>query len=162
LVGIHEFFDIPINLTVSPNPNNGQFEINYELPQNEQGFLEIINILGEVVYSHDLVQWSSVHRLSLDVSSGLYTIILCCVLGLVSAQERVLKDPQPNLMQLTHFVIKLNPNDTIFNSVDFSHLPVKGFPFYTATYKQPFYTVEQRDSILMKIDEMFFEPEKSQ
>ena len=82
---------------------------------------------------------------------------MCCAFGLVSAQERVLKDPQPNLMQLTHFVIKLNPNDTIFNNVDFSHLPVKGFPFYTATYKQPHYTIEQRDSIIAKIDDMFFE-----
>jgi hypothetical protein len=82
------------------------------------------------------------------------------IVGSTSAQERVLKNPQPNLMQLTHFVIKLNPNDTIFNSVDFSHLPVKGFPFYTASYKLPFYTVEQRDSILKKIDELFFESEE--
>jgi hypothetical protein len=87
-------------------------------------------------------------------------IVFSLIAGSVSAQERVLKDPQPNIMQLTHFVIKLNPNDTIFNSVDFSHLPVKGFPFYTASYKQPLYTVEQRDSILRKIDGMFFEVEE--
>ena len=87
----------------------------------------------------------------------LITVILCCVICVVSAQERVLKNPQPNLMQLTQFVIKLNPNDTIFNNVDFSHLPVKGFPFYTATYKQSYYTIEQRDSIIAKIDDMFFE-----
>jgi Secretion system C-terminal sorting domain len=76
LVGIHEIFDKPINLTISPNPNNGQFEVNYELPQNEQGVLEIINILGEVVYKHQLVQWSSVHRLNLDVSSGIYQVMV--------------------------------------------------------------------------------------
>jgi Secretion system C-terminal sorting domain len=76
LVGIHEIFDKPINLTISPNPNHGQFEINYELPQNEQGILEVINILGEVVYKHDLVQWSSVHRLYLDVSSGMYQVMV--------------------------------------------------------------------------------------
>jgi type IX secretion system substrate protein len=76
LVGIHEIFNKPINLTVSPNPNNGQFEVNYELPQNEQGILEVINILGEVIYRHQLVQWSSVHRLNLDVSSGIYQVMV--------------------------------------------------------------------------------------
>ena len=75
----------------------------------------------------------------------------------VTAQERVLKDPQPNMMQLMQFEIKLNPNDTIFNNVDFSYLPVKGFPFYTASYKQPLYTIEQRDSITARIDDLFFE-----
>jgi hypothetical protein len=73
------------------------------------------------------------------------------------SQERVLKNPHPSMMELMHFEIKLNPNDTIFNSVDFSYLPVKGFPFYTASYKQPYYTMEQRDSILKVIDDMFFE-----
>jgi type IX secretion system substrate protein len=76
LVGIHEIFNKPINLTISPNPSYGQFEVNYELPQNEQGQLEIINILGEVVYKHQLVQWSSVHRLNLYVSSGMYQVIV--------------------------------------------------------------------------------------
>jgi type IX secretion system substrate protein len=76
LVGIHEVFDKPISLTISPNPNTGQFEVNYELPQNEQGTLEVINILGEVVYKHQLVQWSSVHRLNLDVSSGIYQVMV--------------------------------------------------------------------------------------
>jgi hypothetical protein len=45
-------------------------------------------------------------------------------------------------------------------NIDFSHLPVKGFPFYTASYKQPFYTIEQRDSVLKRIDELFFETKK--
>jgi type IX secretion system substrate protein len=76
LVGIHEIFDKPINLTISPNPNNGQFEVNYELPQNEQGALEVINILGEVIYRHQLVQWSNVHLLNLEVSSGMYQVIV--------------------------------------------------------------------------------------
>jgi type IX secretion system substrate protein len=76
LVGIYEIFNKPINLTISPNPSAGQLEVNYELPQNERGVLEIINILGEVVYKHDLVQWSSVHRLNLDVSSGIYQVMV--------------------------------------------------------------------------------------
>lgn len=87
----------------------------------------------------------------------LFVIGLLLLTSAAFAQERVLKDPQPSMFELTQFQIKLNPNDTMFNNVDFSHLPVKGFPFYTATYKQPYYTVEQRDSIISRIDKLFFE-----
>jgi hypothetical protein len=40
------------------------------------------------------------------------------IVGSTSAQERVLKNPQPNLIQLTHFVVKLNPNDSNFPVFD--------------------------------------------
>lgn len=73
------------------------------------------------------------------------------------AQERVLKKQQPSMMQLMLFEIKLNPKDTSFASVDFSHLPIKGYPFFTADYSQEFYNAAQRDSIIRKVDAMFFE-----
>lgn len=76
IVGIHELNDKNINLTIKPNPTSGRFEVNYELPQNEKGAIEVINILGEVVYSNYLPQWSSVHRLNLEVSDGLYQIVI--------------------------------------------------------------------------------------
>jgi hypothetical protein len=72
-------------------------------------------------------------------------------------QTRKLKNPQPGVAQLMHFQIRLNPNDTIFDNVDFSYLPVKGFPFFTADYKVPFYSITQRDSIVKKVDLLFFE-----
>jgi hypothetical protein len=73
------------------------------------------------------------------------------------AQERKLKERQPNVIELTMFDIRLHPNDTMFNNVKFDHLPVKGFPFFTADPRKDFYTVEQRDSVMRRIDEMFFE-----
>jgi hypothetical protein len=76
LVGIHELFQNPINLKVVPNPNYGKFEVNYELPQNERGEIEIINILGELVYQNYLPQWSSIHRLDLSLPSGLYQVVV--------------------------------------------------------------------------------------
>ncbi len=75
----------------------------------------------------------------------------------VNAQERKLKAMQPNMMELMMFEVKLNPSDTIFNNVNFDHLPVKGFPFFTAVPGKEFYTIEQRDSIIKKIDDLFYE-----
>ena len=76
---------------------------------------------------------------------------------LVFAQQRKLKSPQPNLAQLMMVEIRLNPADTIFNHFSFDYLPVKGYPYFTADPKKPFYTIAQRDSIVRKIDELFFE-----
>jgi hypothetical protein len=73
------------------------------------------------------------------------------------SQPRMLKKQQPSAVQLMMFEIRLNPNDTVFNSVDFSYLPVKGYPFFTADPRKEFYTIQQRDSILRKLDELFFE-----
>ena len=55
------------------------------------------------------------------------------------------------------FQVQLNPSDTIFNSVDFDYLPVKGFPLFTANPFVKHYTIQERDSILRRIDELFFE-----
>ena len=74
-----------------------------------------------------------------------------------NAQERKLKTIQPNMMELMMFEVKLNPSDTIFNNVNFDYLPVKGFPFFTAVLGKEFYTLEQRDSIIKKIDDLFYE-----
>ena len=89
-------------------------------------------------------------------------IILFCafITTLTFAQERTLKENQPSLAQLMLFEIKLNPHDTMFRSVDFSYLPLKGFPYFFADPNQSFYTVAQRDSIIRKVDGMFFEEKK--
>lgn len=73
------------------------------------------------------------------------------------SQERKLKPRQPSVIELTMFEIRLHPNDTMFNQVSFDHLPVKGFPFFTADPRRDFYAVEQRDSVMRKIDDLFFE-----
>jgi hypothetical protein len=83
----------------------------------------------------------------------------CLISSTTFAQDRKLKENQTSLAQLMLFEIKLNPNDTMFNSVDFSYLPLKGFPYFLADPNQSFYTVAQRDSIIRKVDGMFFEEE---
>jgi hypothetical protein len=89
---------------------------------------------------------------------NLLLIILFCLLSSLSiAQDRKLKENQPSITELLLFEIRLNPNDTVFRSVDFSHLPLKGFPYFIADYNQPFYSSSQRDSIIRKVDELFFE-----
>ena len=87
----------------------------------------------------------------------LFLLGILFVPSILFAQERKLKSRQPGVIELTHFEIRLHPNDTIFNNVSFDHLPVKGFPFFTADPRKDFYTVEQRDSVLRRVDEMFFE-----
>jgi len=85
-------------------------------------------------------------------------LMLFIVFPFVSySQERKLKERQPNVIELTMFEIRLHPNDTMFNNVSFDHLPVKGFPFFTADPRKDFYTIEQRDSVLRLIENMFFE-----
>jgi hypothetical protein len=74
-------------------------------------------------------------------------------------QERKLKDNQPTMIELMMVVIPINPYDTVLQPSNFSHLPIKGFPFFTADPSIPFYTIAQRDSIIRKVDGMFFEEE---
>ena len=85
------------------------------------------------------------------IIAGIFLVEFC------QAQERKLKEVQPTPQQLMLFVIPLNPADTIFSDVDFSYLPVKGFPYFIVDYKTQFYTITQRDSIIRKVDAMFFE-----
>jgi hypothetical protein len=43
------------DLKIVPNPNNGNFSINYTLPQSTSGTLDIFNTLGEKVFEHELL-----------------------------------------------------------------------------------------------------------
>ncbi|MEI2757819.1 MAG: T9SS type A sorting domain-containing protein [Bacteroidia bacterium] len=62
---------------VMPNPNNGNFIVSYELPQNTSGKLEIFDINGRAVYSQNLPQWSTLQFISLPkLSNGVYQCII--------------------------------------------------------------------------------------
>ena len=85
-------------------------------------------------------------------------VLLLLMLPLFAySQNRKLKERQPTMIELMQVEIRLHPDDTMFNNVKFDHLPVKGFPFFTADARKDFYTKEQRDSVLRKIDALFFE-----
>ncbi|MBS1764953.1 MAG: T9SS type A sorting domain-containing protein [Bacteroidetes bacterium] len=73
-------------ITISPNPNNGNFKIMYLLPQNQKGKLEIFDINGRAVYSQNLPPWSTLQSVSLPkLSNGVY---LCSI---TSNSQRVNK-----------------------------------------------------------------------
>ncbi len=73
-------------ITISPNPNNGNFRIMYLLPQNKSGRLEIFDINGRAVYSQNLPPWSTLQSVSLPkLSNGVY------VCSITSDHQRVNK-----------------------------------------------------------------------
>ena len=90
------------------------------------------------------------------------TIITCLFISFVctvNAQNRILKGKQPTMTQIMLVQIPVHPADTGLTFRHFEHLPVKHFPYFIADERQRFYSIAQRDSIIRKVDEMFFEPE---
>lgn len=60
-------------LTVSPNPSNHQFQINYDLDRFAQGSqLLIYNVLGEVVFTKNLSASNGTINCGADLDSGIY------------------------------------------------------------------------------------------
>ena len=72
-IPLHEF-----KFNVYPNPNNGEFQIAYQLPQNKSGIIEILDINGKLLWSRNLPAWSTTQKLILDdmLPQGFYLIRL--------------------------------------------------------------------------------------
>jgi hypothetical protein len=58
------------NLSVYPNPNNGQFNIQLSLADEEVGHIEVFNVAGMRV--HNEVLSSGINTVQLQVAGGLY------------------------------------------------------------------------------------------
>lgn len=58
--------------SIYPNPNNGQFTLNYNLREGENGSFKIYNAIGQLVYHGNLKQNNGSHNFDLDLSSGVY------------------------------------------------------------------------------------------
>lgn len=66
-------------VSVVPNPNNGNFIVNYFLPQNKAGTLQILDVMGKQIYKQTLPQWSVVQRISLPLlAKGIYVLKVSC------------------------------------------------------------------------------------
>lgn len=66
-------------LTLSPNPNNGNFTVNYTLPQNKEGTLQILDVMGKQVYKQTLPPWSVMQRINLPaLAKGIYVLKVSC------------------------------------------------------------------------------------
>lgn len=76
-VGIYEH-DFEIYFSAYPNPSNGSFKVNYLLPQNKSGKLEILDINGKRIHEMNLPPWSTMQFIQLpkNISSGVYSCIL--------------------------------------------------------------------------------------
>ncbi len=65
------------SLRIIPNPNNGVFAVSYELPKNKEGMLTITNQLGEVVYTENRPQWSSICNINVSkLPQGVYLLTI--------------------------------------------------------------------------------------
>ncbi|MFM7822897.1 MAG: T9SS type A sorting domain-containing protein, partial [Bacteroidota bacterium] len=67
-----------LKFKVFPNPNNGEFQISYQLTQNKQGHLEILDINGKLLWSRNLPAWSTTQKIIMDdtIPQGFYLIRL--------------------------------------------------------------------------------------
>ena len=74
LTGISHFEDSLTVLSTFPNPASDYFTATYKLPQNKTGKLELFDIVGNLVYSTSLSQWSSVNTVELNdaITDGIY------------------------------------------------------------------------------------------
>jgi len=76
LTGVHNAPTHDLKFRVYPNPNNGEFNIGYQLPQNTQALLEILDINGKLIWSRQLPAWSTMQNIILgdNIAPGFYFI----------------------------------------------------------------------------------------
>ncbi|MGB1033103.1 MAG: T9SS type A sorting domain-containing protein, partial [Flavobacteriales bacterium] len=78
-------------LNFSPNPNNGQFQVNFELKQKGKTKIEIRNIQGQLVYEEDLGKIKGKYSNFIDISNeGAGTYILSVLQGKQRIAERII------------------------------------------------------------------------
>ena len=56
-----------------PNPNNGNMNVNYELPENETGTFEIYDLMGKKLYSYPLLGGKNLFSINEEtLGQGIY------------------------------------------------------------------------------------------
>jgi len=76
--GIEQLESHNFKFSLSPNPNNGNFNILYLLPQNKKGQLEIYDINGRRIFEMNLPPWSTMQNISLPttIADGIYNCVI--------------------------------------------------------------------------------------
>jgi large repetitive protein len=77
-VGIEESVN-PYSLSVYPNPNNGNFIISFMSPDKGSFIVQIINTLGQIIYSDDVRDFTGIYKKEMSVveyGQGVYSISL--------------------------------------------------------------------------------------
>lgn len=67
--------DNEFDLNIFPNPNNGQFEINYSYLTNHKTEVKVLDVLGKVVYQTELSNNKALIDLNTQ-SPGIYYVVL--------------------------------------------------------------------------------------
>jgi hypothetical protein len=79
--------------SLSPNPNNGNFQIMYLLPQNKAGMFEVYDIHGRKVYEQRLPPWSTLQWITLpEVSEGIYSGVIKSGVEIASKKIVLIKE----------------------------------------------------------------------
>lgn len=76
--GVEEIESIN-NLNIFPNPNKGEFVIEMELAKPQEMELELLNVIGQLVYKEGLGKVSGAYQKQLDLNNlakGIYTLQL--------------------------------------------------------------------------------------
>ena len=69
----------PYFLTVSPNPNDGNFEISFVVIEQGDYKVELVNALGQLVYKEELKNYNGKYSKHLNVTEygkGMYMLTL--------------------------------------------------------------------------------------
>jgi len=59
-------------INIFPNPNNGEFVLNYNLNTFSDGVFRIYNTIGQIVFEEKLIQNNGIRNLQMNLSSGVY------------------------------------------------------------------------------------------
>jgi hypothetical protein len=76
------------SLNIFPNPNNGLFNISFNAYQKDNYVIELINTLGQTVYSESLSNFNGAYLKSINIESygkGIY------LLNIKGSQNNLLK-----------------------------------------------------------------------
>ena len=91
-VGVAENINT-FKFNIFPNPNNGQFNIQFQNLNSKNIVLNISNLIGQVVYSEKIPQINSFNK-SLDLShllKGVYTINIIEKENTLKTQKIIIK-----------------------------------------------------------------------
>jgi hypothetical protein len=92
-LGVSENSRHDFRFSLSPNPNNGNFQIMYLLPQNRSGVFEVYDVHGRKVYEQNLPSWSTLQWITLPgMSEGIYSCVIRSVNNIAVKKVVVVKE----------------------------------------------------------------------
>ncbi|MCO5250552.1 MAG: T9SS type A sorting domain-containing protein [Candidatus Kapabacteria bacterium] len=87
-------FELNNDIKIMPNPNTGIFNLEFNSANDEQHSLQVLDLLGQIVYSSDIMTNAGINNLNLDLSSlpiGVYYLQIVNK-GLVVSKIKFIKN----------------------------------------------------------------------